>query len=172
MFDFQNPWLIAAKIAGPIVLIGALVWGYNNRIGAAYDRGVDSRDTEVSTLAGERDVALADVTTLEGDLLLCRGSNTQLTADKATLNSNLVAKGEENAKALRLQAQQFASTQAVTGKAMETLARNTKAADIDFAGILEQLKGVSYDVDENTGRCIIRGGGRSLSNAAKGKVGN
>lgn len=172
MFDWANPWSIAAKILGPIALIAALIWGYNNRIDAAFDRGADSRDLEVTELVGDLKTANADIDTLTGDLTRCRKSNTQLEADKSSLNSRIIASAEESAKALTDQAQQFANTQAVTGKAMDTLARNTQAADIDFAAILEQLKGVSYDVDENTGRCVIRGGGRILSNAAKGKTGN
>ena len=164
--------MIAAKVLGPIALLGVLWWGYNNLIDAAEGRGAKSRDAEVNTLTAERDTALTNIETLIGDLGRCRDAKSQLEADKSSLNSRIIALGEENAEALSLQAKQFASTQAVTGKAMETLARNTKAADIDFAAILEQLKGVSYDVDEDTGRCVIRGGGRILSNAAKGKVGN
>jgi len=153
-------------------LLGVLIWGYNNRIDAAEERGAKSRDAEVNTLTGERDTALTNVETLTGDLGRCRNTKSQLEADRSSLNSKLLAAADENAEALRLQAEQFASTQSVTGKAMETLARNTKASDIDFAAILEQLKEVRYDVDEDTGRCVIRGGGRILSNAAKGKVGN
>jgi hypothetical protein len=171
--------MTAFKIIGPIALVGLLAWGHKRAVNGAYDDGKDSRDAEVQTLTNERDVALLDVETLEGnvlvlegDLLKARNAKAQVEAEVGSLKSKILAQADENAKALRLQAQGFASTQSVTLKAMDTLARNTKASDIDFAAILEQLKGVEYGYDQTSGKCIIRGGGRVLRNAAKGKVGN
>ena len=163
------PYMTIAKILGPIVLIGVLLIGHKMAISGAYKDGVKSRDAEVTTLTGERDTALADIETLTGDLQRCRSAKLAAETESANLNRKLVAQADENATALRKQAEQFASTQAVTTRAMDTLARNTKANDIDFAAILEQLKGVEYDYNQDTGRCIIRSGGRILRDAARGK---
>ena len=167
----QVKWgMLAIKVLGPIVVIVGLMIYHGAAVGNSYDKGVSSRDAEVSKLTGERDTALVDVETLKKDLGLCRATKAQLEADVTSLNGKLAAQANEAKAALKLQAETFAATQAATSRALDTLAKNTKVADIDYAGILEQLKGVNYDVDENTGRCIIRGGGRVLSNAAKGKI--
>ena len=164
--------LLAFKILGPIAVVIGLLLYHNHAVNGAYDDGVDSRNEEVATLTSERDTALIDIDTLKGDLGRCRDAKTQAEADVTSLNSKLAAQTDEHKTALKLQAENFASAQRATSNAMETLARNAKAADIGFAGILEQLKGVNYDYDKNTGRCVITGGGRVLRNAAKGKIGN
>ena len=164
--------MLALKILGPIALVIGVIWYHNNAVSNAEQRGFDSRNEEVRVLTDERDTALVDITTLKGDLKRCQDNRLLVETDLSNAKSKIVALGDENAKALRLQAETFAATQAATSNAMSELARNIKSSDIDFAGILEQLKGVNYDYDENSGKCIIRGGGRVLSNAARGKTGN
>lgn len=171
VFDPNGGIKLALKILGPITVVIGLIIYHNVAIGNAETRGFDSRNEEVVKLTTDLGTANIDITTLKGDLGRCKSTKEQAEADVTSLTGKLAAQADESKAALKLQAETFAATQAATSKAMETLAANTKAADIDYAGILEQLKGVNYDVDENTGRCIIRGGGRVLSNAAKGKIG-
>jgi hypothetical protein len=168
----QIKWgMLAFKILGPITVIIGLIVYHNIAVGNSYNDGVSSRDTAFAELTKKYDDAAADVVTLTEDLSRCRDTKNQAEADVTSLKGKLAAQADEAKAALKLQAETFAATQAATSRALNTLAENTKVADIDYAGILEQLKGVNYDVDENTGRCIIRGGGRVLSNAAKGKIG-
>lgn len=161
----------AFKILGPIAVVIGLIIYHNVAVGRSYDDGVSSRDTAFAELTDERDTALVDVKTLKQDLGRCRNTKAQAEADVTSLKGKLAAQADEAKAALKLQAETFAATQTATSKALDTLAKNTKAADIDYAGILEQLKGVNYEYDTNTGNCIIRGGGRVLSNAARGKIG-
>ena len=164
--------MTAFKILGPIaVLIGVVIF-HRVSVSNAYDRGADSRDIEVANLITERDTAIADKNIITGDLFRCRNTKAQAEADVSSLNSKMAAQADEHRAALKLQVDSFAATQRVTANAMSTLAKNIKVVDVDYDGILEQLKKeVNYEYDTNTGRCIIRGGGRVLSNAAKGKIG-
>lgn len=164
-------WGTALKFCGPPLLLIALYFGHRAAVSNAFDEGAESRQVEVDTLTTERDVALKDVETLQEDLGACRTTKLQAEADVDSLNSKLLAQAEENALVMRRQAEQFASTQSATNNAMQTLANNTRATDIDFAAILEQLKDVTYEYDADNDRCVIRGGGRLLRDAARGKIG-
>ena len=166
------PWVGLLKVFGPIVILVALFFAHRWAVGNAYDDGVESRDEEVAKLTGDLETTKANVTTLQGDLGRCQSNKNLAETEASNLKGKLAAQADENAKALKIQAEQFATTQSITNRAMDTLARNTKANDVDFAAIFEQLKGVNYDYDQDTGRCVIRGGGRVLQDAARGRLKN
>lgn len=155
-------WGLAAKILGPAVIIGALMGYHRWAVSAAETRGEESRQAEIDTLT-------ADLTTMGADFTECRKMRLKAETEAGNLNRKLVAQADENAKALVRQAEQFTATQDVTIRSMETLARNTRSSEVDFAAIIKELKGVEYDYDQNTGRCIIRGGGLVLRDSARGK---
>lgn len=157
------PYVLIAKVIGPVVVIG-VVFGYHKyAVSAAETRGEVSRQAEIDDLSNQLSVSNTDLKT-------CKDARLIAETEAGNLNRKMVAQADENADALVKQAEQFAATQNVTTRAMETLARNTRSSDIDFAAILKELKGVEYDYDSNTGRCIIRGGGLVLRDSARGKT--
>lgn len=162
----------ALGLIAPVAVIGGLWLAHAGAVNAGYERGAMSRDDEVDKLK-------SSITALEGNLSQCGADKSKLEADviKAgtevkSLNSKLVAQGDEHAKALKAQAAIFASANKATQDAMRAMAQSQKGRDEYYAGLNKQLQnGVSYEADKNGGGCVIIGGGRVLRGAAKGHPG-
>ena len=152
--------------AGIGFIVGlAVLFGFRFLMDRQYNKGSKSRDAEIATLDDK-------LLSSETDNQTLRGNNAKLQADVNSLNSRLQAEADQHASALIKQSEQFAETQKVTSQAIAQAAKNNSNIEFDFADIFEQLEGVEYEYDQDTDSCVIRGGGRVLRNAAKGRIGN
>ena len=152
------PGLVAVAILSAWRISGAI----------SHKAGVKSRDGEVMALKDK-------VTKLDDKVLKLEQNYVNLKAEAdldklkvIDLSGKLVAKGEEHAAALKLQAASARAAQNATDSALKLVAAQSNAREGFFAALSDKTKGLGYDIDED-GRCIVRGAGGLLRGAAKGK---
>lgn len=164
-FKALNMFGKIGSIVGPPLILGAAWYLVDKKLDGIYENGAASRDGEVAALTLSRD-------DYQGKLSKAKGEIVTIAAKLESARSKITALEDGHAKALKAQADGFNATQKITGEALRLMAANDKDLNQFYAKLTADLKDVNYESDPNTGRCVIRGGGRVLQNAASGKIGN
>lgn len=149
------------SIVAPLAIVAALWFGANWMLDNAYDNGAESRQTEVDTLTNK-------ASGLEGKLTISNAETRAAQLTISELRGQIIADAEAYASSLKGQAEINKAAQQATSNAMRAMASQRASHEDFMAGLNTQLEGVSYEQDQD-GRCVIRGGGIVLQNAANGK---
>ena len=144
--------------AAPLLIIGGAFWYHNNAVTSSYNKGYDSRNIEVNRL--------------ENTLVECNRLKDISERTVAEQSSKLIADADAYAKSIETQAKLFNVSQQANSDALLAMASRNDGQAAWMSALTEQLKGVTYVADPETGACIIKRGGIVLRNAAAGKKAN
>jgi len=148
------------SIISPILVIGGLVYGVNKYIDGVYTKGYESRDVEVAEY-------IADIKVLNGTVANLELNLTNCNARKNSLISEVAALKTEKVNELKAQAELHNAAQKVTQQSLQALAQSKRAAPIDVAALIKEMKDVTYTCPENEIPLVVNGA-NSLRNAARG----